>query len=160
MKLVNDTLPKVEKKAIELHPSLLHDLGLLAAIEWQNKQFQSRNDATIQFIAQGSDASLSKDTAIALYRIYQEALTNVTRHAQATTITTTFIQTDNIVKLTVADNGKGFDKSNIDKKKSLGLLSMKERCIVIGGQCEIISLPEKGTVVSVTVPLQNLTTSV
>lgn len=155
MKLVNETLPKIEKKAIELHPSLLHDLGLLAAIEWQNKQFRSRHEAMIDFTARGSDESVSQEVAIALYRIYQEALTNIMRHAKASKITTTFIQNSHSIQLTIADNGLGFEPGKIDKKKSLGLLSMQERCVVIGGKCDITSFPEKGTVISVYVPISN-----
>jgi PAS domain S-box-containing protein len=155
MKLVNETLPKIEKKAIELHPSLLHDLGLLAAIEWQNKQFRSRHEAMIDFTARGSDESLSQEVAIALYRIYQEALTNIMRHAKASKITTTFTQNSRSIQLTIADNGLGFEPGKMDKKKTLGLLSMQERCVVIGGKCDITSFPEKGTVISVYVPMSN-----
>lgn len=152
--MVNETLPKIEKKAIELHPSLLHDLGLLAAIEWQNKQFRSRNEAQVFFTSVGSDNYLGDDVALALYRIYQEAMTNVAKHAAASVVNATFIQSEGRVQLTISDNGQGFDITQMDKKKSLGLLSMKERCIVVGGRCEISSYPEKGTVVSVTIPLK------
>ena len=155
LQMVNDSLPKIEKKAIELHPSLLYDLGLLAAIEWQNKQFRSRNDAQIYFTFVGSDKCLTNDVALALYRIYQEALTNITRHASATVITATYVQNDDSVKLMISDNGRGFVVNRMDKRKTLGLLSMKERSIVVGGECEISSFPEKGTVVSVTVPLKD-----
>lgn len=157
LELVSDTLPKVERKAIELHPSLLYDLGLLAAIEWQNKQFLARNNGSIDFSVDGTDESLTKDTAIALYRIYQEALTNITRHANATHIRTSFVETLETVQLTISDNGVGFDKAGIDMKKSLGLRGMKERCIMIGGTCDIVTAPQYGTVVSVTIPLNKST---
>jgi PAS domain S-box-containing protein len=150
--MVSSTLKSVEVKAIELHPSLLHNLGLIAAIEWQNVEFQNRYGIKVEFSFAGSDKSLNPQSAIALFRIYQESFANVVRHSGATLVTSRYIQNENGFYLTIADNGSGFELTDIVRKNALGLLSMKERSVVIGGTCSIVSKPGKGTTVSCFVP--------
>lgn len=147
MSIANHALEVVEKKAIELHPNILHDLGLLSAIEWQNREFQNRFGIAIDFSSDGSDQGLPNEVALAFYRIYQEALNNISRHAEATSIIARFERNIEGMSLSIQDDGKGFDQERLDRKKSLGLLGMRERAFIIGGTFDIQSFPSKGTIV-------------
>ena len=151
---VNKTLDQLRKKAIDLHPSLLDNLGLVAAIEWQNNEFYERYGIQISFSSSDIETTIPKDIALAFYRIYQEALSNITKHSHATAISSSFIHNKKGYYLSIMDNGKGFELNTQDHYKSLGLLSMKERSIAIGGQWSIRSILEKGTTVSVFIELE------
>jgi len=151
--LIDEAIKTVRKIATELRPGILDDLGLVAALQWQSQEFQKRSGIKIKFDSAESDVTIAKNTAVALFRIYQESLTNVGRHAEATTVSATLQQKDNLIVLHISDDGKGFDVKEIGHKKTLGLLGMKERTLMMGGKYDIISLTGKGTTVAVSVPM-------
>jgi PAS domain S-box-containing protein len=137
-----------------LRPGILDDLGLAAAIEWQAGEFSSRNDVLCQVSVPPVDLHLDGDRATATFRIFQECLTNVIRHAQAKQVRVTLSQEDENIVLVVEDDGMGFRVSDLSSTLgSLGLLGMKERAQCCGGDVEISSSPGSGTTVTVRVPL-------
>jgi PAS domain S-box-containing protein len=152
-RLLDHTATIVRKIASELRPSILDDFGLVEALEWQSREFEKRSGIEIQFTSSVPATVIPKNVTIALFRIYQESLTNVARHASATKAIVTFELKDNILTLTITDDGKGFDVSKIGQKKTLGLLGMRERTLMIGGKYKINSRPGNGTVVTVEVPV-------
>ena len=152
--LLDGTIKTIRKIATDLRPSILDDLGIIEAMEWQSQEFEKRSGIAVQFSSSIPVIEIPGNIAICLFRIYQESLTNVARHASATTITTTFCQQGNQLLLTVTDNGKGFNAKDAHYKKTLGLLGMKERALMIGGQYRITSQPGKGTCVTLQVPVE------
>jgi PAS domain S-box-containing protein len=154
IELIDETIKIVRRISTELRPSILDDLGLVAALQWQSEEFEKRSGIKIEFNSTISHTTVAKNIAIALFRIYQESLTNVLRHAKATTVVTTFRQENDQFVLKVIDNGNGFDINGIGHKKTLGLLGMKERTLMIGGKYDITSVLDKGTTVVVSVPIQ------
>jgi PAS domain S-box-containing protein len=155
MELLDNMVKTDRKIATELRPSILDDFGLVEALRWQSKEFQKRSGIKTGFNSALTELHLTSNAAIALFRIYQESLTNVARHAAATSVLTLFEQKNGNLILTIRDNGKGFDPGKTGQKKTLGLLGMKERTLMMGGVYEIKSKPGKGTTVSVVVPLQS-----
>jgi len=107
----------------------------------------------VEFESDLKDIELNDGVPIALFRIVQEALTNITRHAQATKIVCTLKHSGNHILLNITDNGKGFDVNNTRQKKTLGILGMRERVAILNGNFEIIGEPENGTRVSVSIPI-------
>jgi PAS domain S-box-containing protein len=153
MELIEETIKSVRKISMELRPSLLDDLGLLAAIEWQSTEFEKRSGIATEFINLTSNQEVPSRIKTGLFRIFQESLTNVARHADAKKIVSSLKFDDNKFTLTITDDGKGFLLKNIESKKTLGLFGMQERTREMGGRYEIKSEPGLGTTVSVTVPV-------
>jgi PAS domain S-box-containing protein len=153
LKMLNDTIKIVRRIATELRPSMLDDLGLLPAMQWQSREFENRVNIKVRFESNVSSLCLPPAVATSLFRIYQESLTNIARHAQARNITAQLRVENNHVKLLVSDDGCGFEAKMPGEKNTLGLLGMKERALMIGGRFEINSWPGKGTTIQVTVPL-------
>lgn len=151
--LVDETIKTVRKIATELRPSILDDLGLVAALEWQSEEFEKRYGIAVNFVGAMEGQMLSSSVSTALFRIYQELLTNVARHSRAGVVEASMYVDHNHLYLTVTDNGSGFEVSNISSKKTLGLLGIKERTFLLGGQYEIRSKPGEGTTVVISVPL-------
>ncbi len=154
LELLDSTIRMVRKIATELRPSILDDLGLIEAMKWQSQEFEKRSEIKIRFNSMLPEIKIANHIVIALFRIYQESLTNVARHANATEVCTSITRRNHQLVLTISDNGQGFDTGNIASKRTLGLLGMKERAQMIGGNYEISSKPGKGTTVSITVPLE------
>jgi PAS domain S-box-containing protein len=154
LQLTDETVKTVRRIATELRPSILDDLGLIAAIEWHSSEFEKRFGIQTVFKTAITQLNLDPDIAIGLFRIYQESLTNVLRHADAKKISSSLSINKGILLLNISDNGKGFDIETVSDKKTLGLLGMKERTFIMGGEYEIKSKPGKGTSVTITVPLQ------
>ena len=154
--LIDTTIQTVRKIATELRPSILDDLGLVAALEWQGEEFGKRSDIKVNFTSKLGEKILQPDITTALFRIYQELLTNIARHAGAKTVNTLIYINDNKLHLSVEDDGKGFDAENIISKKTLGLRGIKERTNLIGGAYEIKTRPGEGTFVLISVPLYNI----
>jgi two-component system sensor histidine kinase UhpB len=150
-KMVDDAVVSVRKVASDLRPSILDDFGIVEALDWQSKEFKKRSGIEVSFSSPVHGVDLDPAVSISLFRIYQEVLTNVARHAEAKNITAVLDVNDNKVMLQITDDGKGFDAGL--QKKTLGLLGMKERAHMINGDLEIVSEPGKGTTVSVTVAL-------
>ena len=133
---------------------MLDDLGLAAAIEWQASEFASRNGVRCQVSVPPVDLHMDGDRATAAFRIFQECLTNVIRHAQAKLVRVGLSQEDENIVLVVEDDGVGFLETNLSNSLgSLGLLGMKERAQVCGGDVRNLSSPGNGTTVTVRVPV-------
>ena len=151
--LIDEMIKSVRRISTQLRPSILDDLGLIAAIDWHSQEFEKRSGIKTSFYSDIHELSISPNVATGLFRIYQESLTNVARHAEASKVSTILqIQNGELI-LKISDNGKGFDISKTAGKKTLGLLGMKERTLMMGGKYEIISEPDKGATVWVSVPL-------
>jgi len=152
--LLETTIQTVQRISAELRPGLLDDLGLAAAIDWQAKQFQQRTGIECRFTQEPENIVLDRERSTVIFRILQEALTNVTRHAQATKVKISLSQNERKLKLKVRDNGKGISASQINDAKSFGLIGMRERVYPWKGKVKIKGLPQKGTVVSVSLPVE------
>jgi PAS domain S-box-containing protein len=154
LKLLNETIRSVRRIATELRPSMLDDLGLIEAIEWQSKEFEKRSGIIISFEPDIQHIPVSNTIATSLFRIYQEALTNIARHAHAKNVFSKLQLENDKVILTIQDDGVGFDMQTLGLKRTLGLLGMKERTLMIGGHFEICSKPGAGTTIVVTTSVQ------
>jgi PAS domain S-box-containing protein len=150
---VDETVQTVRAIATQLRPSLLDDLGLAAAIEWQAKDFQKRSGILCALTLPGEDPHLSRDQATAIFRIFQEILTNVTRHSQATKVWVHLGTEHEAIVLEVEDNGVGISPAQLAERRSLGLLGMRERAGAFGGGVEIVGSSGQGTTVTVQMPL-------
>jgi PAS domain S-box-containing protein len=153
-KLVEETVHAVQRIATELRPGLLDDLGLAAALEWQAEEFAKRTGIRCAWKQEATDAELPNKQTIVVFRIFQEILNNITRHAEATTVDLSCTVKGGTLTLSIHDNGKGFDEATLSPHESLGLLGMRERALLIGGEIEIASAPGRGTTVSVITPVQ------
>lgn len=151
--LIDESVLFVRKLAAELRPSVLDDFGLVSAMEWHSEEFQKRSNIEVEFHSYVPDLKTSPEVATNLFRIYQESLTNVARHSEATKVTASLLVSPEYIRLSISDNGKGFNIAGNGHKKTLGLLGMKERATMIGGKLEINSEPGKGTNIMITVPL-------
>ncbi len=141
----------VRKICSGLRPGILDDLGLAAAIEWQANEFASRTGIPCQVSVPPGELRLDGDRATAVFRIFQECLTNVSRHAEAQSVLGSLSQQNEILLLVVEDDGKGFCESEV--AGSLGILGMKERAQVFGGIVQVSSFPGKGTKITVQIPM-------
>ena len=152
---VDATIASVQRIATELRPSLLDDLGLVAAIEWQCRDFEQRTGIPCICVSSADDIAMEPEQATSLFRICQEALTNTARHAQATTIQVVIKQSDNNLLLAIQDDGVGISPEKFTESTSLGLLGMRERAASLGGEVTIVGSPGKGTTVTVRVALSS-----
>lgn len=155
IELIDTTVKTVRRIATELRPSILDDLGLIAALEWQSEEFEKRFEIKCVFKSNVAEAQIGAELATGIFRIYQESLTNVLRHSEGTMVSSFLRIEDRILRFTIKDNGKGFIATDIENKKTLGLLGMKERTNLLGGTYEITSSPGEGTSVLIIVPLSN-----
>ena len=151
LSLIDVTVKKVRHISSELRPSLIDDLGLVAAMEWHMEEFEKRSGIKLESHIPKTELVLPEPVKIGLFRILQESLTNVARHSNAEQVIVTLMQKENALILTIEDNGKGFDAENT-RKKTLGLLGMKERTLMIGGEYKITGIKGKGTTVEVSIP--------
>ena len=151
--LIDGIIDSVRRIAAELRPSTLDNLGLVEAMEWQSTEFANRTGLPIQFRSAIQDLTIPPDMATGLFRIYQEALTNITRHADAATVSASLELEIDWLILKIRDDGRGFDMGKGRSKKTWGLLGMKERALMMGGKYEIASQPMEGTCIMVSVPL-------
>ena len=151
--LIETTISTVRRIASELRPGVLDDLGLVAAIEWQIEQFQSRSGLTCHWTNNASEIDLTRERATAVFRILQEILTNVLRHARANNLYVKLRRSKHFFELEVKDDGQGITESQRMNTQSLGLLGMKERALLVGGEVRITGKEGGGTTVVVRVPL-------
>ena len=149
---IDATIQSVQKLSGELRPGVLDELGLTSAIEWQAQEFQRRSGVKTRAAMPEAAVTLDRDRSTALFRILQEALTNVLRHAEATEVSIGFRQDGVGVTLEVVDNGRGITPEQIADPKSLGLLSMRERAVAVGGAVVITGDTGRGTKVIVRMP--------
>ena len=150
--LLDNALQTVKTISAELRPSVLDDLGLGPAIQWQGHEFQERTGIKFHFTSRPTDNVLNRDVSTALFRICQEALTNVARHARAKSVTVSLRRVRGNVVLTVCDDGRGITKEQLSDPKSFGLAGMRERARRCGGNLAVRLSPGRGTIVTVSVP--------
>jgi signal transduction histidine kinase len=151
---VDETIERVRRISSELRPSILDDLGLAAAIEWQLSEFQKRTDIRAQIVSDAENVRLARDAEAATFRVVQEALTNVIRHAEATRVGVVVRSEHGLLRISIEDNGKGITEEQINSAKSLGIVGMRERIARLGGKFNILSGPGKGTRLEIEIPQQ------
>jgi len=152
--LIDATVQAVRRIATELRPSILDDLGLAAAIEWQLDEFRERTGLECVLTSNLKSMVLEATSATALFRIFQEALTNVARHASATRVAVNLDEGPDSLTLRIQDNGRGISEEEMRQAKSFGLLGMRERVYLLEGEIDIRGAPGQGTTVTVRIPLK------
>jgi signal transduction histidine kinase len=152
---IDSTIQTVRRISTELRPGVLDHLGLVAALEWQANEFQNRTGIRCDVRADVREPLPDQTLSTTFFRIFQETLTNVIRHAGATHVKVDLKEVDGQVILEVKDNGRGIARTDISNTRSMGLLGMRERAALLGGTFKIGPIPRaKGTRVIVSIPLQ------
>src|SRR6202035_4411607 len=151
--LADSIIQSVRRISTELRPAVL-DLGLAEALEWQVQEFQARSgiQCTVRLLTR---EAIESKASTAMFRIFQETLTNIARHAQATRAEVVLRKQRDWLVLLIRDNGRGFDLADSSLSNSLGLLGMRERAAILGGRMNISSAPGKGTTVTAWIPLRS-----
>ena len=152
LELVDQTIQSVRRISTELRPGILDDLGLVAAVEWAAEEFEARTGTRCRLDLPGNDIEIDQERATAMFRIFQETLTNVARHANASEVGVRLAKENGDLTLEVNDNGRGIGEEQVSAGGSLGILGMRERAALLGGEFGIIGAPEKGTTVRVRIP--------
>jgi signal transduction histidine kinase len=150
--LIDETIRSVGRISNDLRPAVLDHLGLVAAIEWAAREFRRRTGMKCRLDLPPDDIVLDRELATSLFRILQETLTNVARHANATLVTVRLAEEHGSLILEVHDNGKGISEDQVSARSSLGLLGMRERALLLGGDLAISGAPGRGTTVRVRAP--------
>jgi len=155
--LVEKTINQIRDLSLELRPSMLDDIGLISALKWYISRQKDRSGINISFDCDFSEENVSKELAVNIFRIVQEALTNIVRHSEAKNAYVEIKQRDKSLDIFINDDGKGFDLDKVEKelykRKALGILGMKERVNLIGGEITIDSKLNVGTTIRVRFPL-------
>ena len=152
-RVLDDTLDTVQRIAAELRPGVLDQLGLRAAIQWQLDDFSRRAGIRCHFKASLPSAEIDRVRSTAAFRIFQELLTNVARHAEASTVRVTLAAKNGRLELEVADDGRGFERNKAQDPASFGLRAARERAAQFGGELSIDPSRRKGAAIRVTIPL-------
>jgi signal transduction histidine kinase len=153
LKNIDTAIQSVRRIATELRPPVLDTLGLTAAIEWQAADFQNRTGIECQLKPMAEDIPLDREGATAVFRVFQESLTNVARHAHATRVQVELERTNGNLRLRLADNGTGIGNVETRGAHSLGILGMQERVRLLHGEMSIAGVEGQGTVINVNIPL-------
>jgi signal transduction histidine kinase len=156
---VDETIGSVRKIASDLRPALLDDLGLAAAMEWQLKSFERQSKIVTSLDANLEESCLHPEARIGLFRICQEALTNVARHSGASRVDVELAQAGDEIIMKIKDNGRGIGQDELSKSSTMGILGMKERAHGLGGRCEIKGKEGAGTSVLVKMPIAQMSAS-
>ena len=156
--MLDQTLDTTRRISATLRPAILDDLGLAAALRWQAAEFTQRTGVACETQLPEADPPLAPATALALFRILQEALTNVARHAGAKSVRMGLTLEGASAILTVADDGRGIAPEVLSRQTSLGLMGMRERALAFGGTLELTAEVGRGTTVVVRVPVGPLET--
>jgi signal transduction histidine kinase len=152
-KLIDSTLQTVKRISTDLRPELLDDLGLSAAIEWQGEEFQNRTGIKCGMTIDPEEIILDRERSTAIFRIFQETLTNVARHANATRVAINLKMKTAKIELKIKDNGEGITEKQISNPKSFGLIGIRERVHFLDGDVKIKGVQDKGTTVTVRIPI-------
>jgi signal transduction histidine kinase len=156
-RLIDETIQQVRRISAELRPGVLDDLGLVAALEWQAREFEKRTGTRCVFESSLDNLLLTRDASTAVFRISQEALTNVARHAGATRVDIKLEERDERLYLEIGDNGSGIRNEEreeaITSPASLGLLGIRERARRLGGEVAVTTGAAGGTSVKLSVPI-------
>ena len=150
--LVDRTIEAVHRISLDLRPSML-DFGLVAALEWQSREFEKQNGISCAFSSNEQEIDLSLDRATALFRIFQEALTNISKHAKASQVTVRLQRQGEDVTMTIADNGRGIVQADRTKPGSFGLRGMSERARALGGTMAVSDTAGGGATVAIKIGL-------
>jgi len=150
---IDETIHAVRRIATELRPGLLDTVGLLAALEWQAHEFQTQTGIQCRVKAAIKETLWDQDLNTAFFRIFQETLTNIIRHANATRVNVRLAEMSGHLVLEVKDNGRGISEAEIHNTRSIGLLGMRERAALLGGEVRVSGEPGRGTAVRVRIPL-------
>ena len=153
--LVDQTIQSVRKISTELRPGILDALGLVAAVEWAAEDFETRTGTRCRVDLPKDSLQISPERATAIFRIFQETLTNITRHADATEVHVRLARENHSLSLDVQDNGVGVSEEQLSAGESLGILGMRERALLLGGEFLVSGAPNQGTRVQVRVPLSS-----
>ncbi|MGY8761427.1 MAG: histidine kinase, partial [Nitrospinaceae bacterium] len=151
LEMSDDAIQTVKKISMDLRPPILDDLGIAEAIVWQVKDFTSRTGIECEFEDKLDDFEPDLERSTTLFRVFQETLTNVVRHAEATKVYVTLSQFNESVTLQIQDNGCGISLDQVSNLRSLGLLGMRERAMVWGGNVQIHGVPDEGTTVTINI---------
>ena len=151
--LIDTTVHSVKRIISELRPRLLDDFGLSAAIEWQTEEFVKRTGIQCAIKSDPEDIILDEARSVAIFRIFQETLTNITRHADATRVRVSLKKNASAIEMRVSDNGKGISKKRLSKPESFGIIGMRERAHSFGGKLVVTGARGEGTTVAVTIPI-------
>ena len=151
---IENTIKQVQKISSDLRPTLLDNLGLAAAIEWQIKEFTQKSRIRCIVNLKDKELEVSKEISTTIFRILQESLTNVLRHAKAAEVKVNLIRKSNKLLLEIEDNGIGISNGQINNPNSLGLLGIQERVRSLKGKIDIIGFPGKGTAIKVSFPIK------
>jgi signal transduction histidine kinase len=155
--LINQTISTVQRISKDLRPGLLDDLGLIDAIEWQTQEYQERTEINCQLDLVSNDAlNLNSELTTAIFRIYQELLSNIARHANATRVNVSYSEQIDTIEFTVSDNGKGITQAQVDSPDSFGLMGIQERLYPWKGTFNIEGKTGEGTTVTVMIPLTQI----
>jgi signal transduction histidine kinase len=144
----------VRKIATDLRPGILDELGVAAAIRWMTKNFQKRTGISCNVVVRGADSISDSKRSTAVFRIVQEALTNVMRHAAASQVEVSLERNGDTLVVEVSDNGIGIKEGRIIDSGSLGLIGIRERVLMLGGEAQITGKPGEGTLVRVILPMK------
>jgi signal transduction histidine kinase len=155
VKLIDETISSVRRIATELRPAILDDLGLVAAIEWAAEEFETRTGTKCQLNLPAGPMIIDQERATAVFRIFQEALTNVARHSGATQVDVRLTVDNGELTLEVHDNGIGAGDERLSTSQSLGIMGMRERAVLLGGEFTIRAEPDAGTTIKVRIPLDH-----
>lgn len=150
--LVDGMIVTLRRIASELRPRTLDDLGLTAALEWQAQEFKGRTGIICNIVLPPEPVVLDAELSTAIFRIFQESLTNVARHAHATRVEASLKREADQLIFRVRDNGKGFDAKEVKARRSLGLVGMQERALLLNGELTIEGIPDAGTSLTLRVP--------
>ena len=148
--LAENCVNEVRNMALLLRPSMLDDLGLIPALEWQGREVSKRTGMLVDTVEENVSDNLPEEHKTCVYRIVQEALNNCSKHAHAKNVRVVVRQEPNHLRVSIEDNGKGFEPSRV---RGLGLVGMKERVSQLGGVLEVDSDPVRGTRLRVDLPL-------
>jgi signal transduction histidine kinase len=157
-RLIDSTMHLIRRISTGLRPEILDDMGLVAAFGWQAKEFQKRMGMRCRLKLPEDQVVLDKELSTAVFRIFQEILTNIARHAKASSVDVSLSISDDLLTLEVVDDGIGISESHIRGQESLGLLGMRERAQLFGGELSIQGASGRGTTVSVSIPMSRLQT--
>jgi len=153
VQIVDNMIATLRRIASELRPRTLDDLGLPAALESQAQEFEGRTGIRCSVTLPHEPLTLDTDTSTAIFRIFQESLTNVARHAHASLVEASLKVEKVRIVFQVFDNGRGFDPREANVHKSLGLVGMQERALMLNGDFKIEGVPGVGTTMTLTIPL-------
>jgi PAS domain S-box-containing protein len=156
LELVGKTIETVRKLAGDLRPGMLDDLGLVPTLDWQMNEFRERSGTSCEFDCSPEDIELDPALSVTVFRVFQEALTNVARHAGATRVSVNLRVETGTLELSIQDNGRGITQQETRSSKSIGLIGIRERVRWCGGRVSICGVAGKGTTVKVRMPIDKV----